>query len=139
MAGKFLQQLLVRFRKGIVRLRVDIQYRPHRVLDKQRHGQFTTHLRPRGDITFILAHITKAKGLAMMRHPAGNAFVDPQGQRASVFWQSFGRFNLQQARGRIHQCKRSAGCPHQRHRLADNQLERLLRFQRGMNSARYFV
>ena len=75
----------------------------------------------------------------MMRHPAGNAFVGPQGQQVRVVRKPFGSFNLQQAGGRIHQSQRTARGPHQRHRLTDNQLKRLRRFQRRVNSTRHIV
>ena len=130
---QFLQQFLVVRRKRVHALGIHVDDAAHLALHLQRHGEFRAHVAPDADVAFVLRHVADARGLAVSRDPAGDAFADAQFQFPRRRGKVLRRVDFEEARRGIDQRERAGRRAHHAHRLADDELQRLLRIERGVD------
>ena len=127
------QQLLVGRAESVLAVGIHVHYAAHFALHYERHGEFRADVLAELYVARVLRHVAAADGFALARDPAGDAFTEAQFHRGRVLRQPHVRVDLQEARGGIDQDDRPARSAHDAHRLVQDELKRLLRFQRGMD------
>ena len=85
------------------------------------------------DIAGVPPHISHAGCFAGPGHPAGDALANAQLKLRGVRRQAGRGVNFEQAVVGINQNDRAAGSAHETDCLVQNELQRLLRIQGGMN------
>ncbi len=133
------QQFLVVRAERIRAIGIHIDHAARFAVHFQRHGQFRFHAAPRRDIARVLRHIAHAHGFAVARDPAGDAFAHAQFQFGGRARQVLRRGNFQKTGSRIDQNHRAGTRVHQADGLAHDQLQRLLRIQRGMDDIAHLI
>ena len=130
---EFLQQFLIVRRKCIRAFGIHVDDAAHLALHLERHGKFRADIAADADIAFVLRHIADARRLARLRHPAGDALADAELQLARGGRKILRGVDFEEIGRGIDEHQRAGRRAHDAHGLADNELERLLRIERGMD------
>ena len=98
----------------------------------QRHSEFGSHLGRDCYVARIGRDIAHACGFAGERDPACDTLAERELKLVRLFGQTERRMDFQPMRGRIDENDRTAVAASKFDRFAYDQLERLLRIERGM-------
>ena len=131
--GQGCQQFLVLGAEGLGPIGVHVEHAAHLAIDFQRHGQLGADLGPDHDVARVAGDVADAGGPAGAGDPAGDAFAQTQFEIPGLGGQTFGSVDFEQAVGGIQENGGAAGGAHKPDRFVQDQLEGLLRIERGMN------
>ncbi len=138
LTGEFGQQREVVFVEGAWLVGVHINNPAEHAIDFQRDGEFRPGMFVNRNVAFVGADIGYDGGLALLSHPAGDAFTDTEFQfRARS--KTVRSLNLEKPVDWVDQDHRAGGGVDEADRLADDQVQCLLLVQRGVDHLAYLI